>query len=436
MLGSALKAAGRLDEAIIEHRKAIALNKDLAKVHVNLANALQEHGEPDEAVAEYREGIRLGLPKSLVASVYVDIGKILCDDKHDYDGAIAAFREALQLKGDAPLAHRNLGNALLNKGQLDEAIQEYRAAIGFKEDYAEARYGLGNALLHKKQLDGAIQEYGAAIRFKADYAEAHCGLGLALWRKGQLDQAVAQLRKAINLKPDLVEAHNILGALLCDAKHDYDGAIVAFREALRLQKNNAAAHRNLAIALSKKRLLALETKLPQVLQGKAQPADAVEQVSLAWICQQPSKALYAASARFYRQAFADKGTLAADLKAGHRYNAACAAALAGCGHGKDADKLDAKERAGLRKQALDWLRADLKALGREMDDSAEKAGPEIAQQMQLWLRDIDFVGVRGAQALGRLPEAERGDWQKLWEEVEALQQRAAISTPPASATRQ
>jgi hypothetical protein len=42
------------------------------------------------------------------------------------------------------------------------------------------------------------------------------------------------------------------------------------------------------------------------------------------------------------------------------------------------------------------------------------------QQVQHWLQDPDFAGVRGPEALGRLPEAERRDWQRLWEEVEAL----------------
>jgi hypothetical protein len=46
----------------------------------------------------------------------------------------------------------------------------------------------------------------------------------------------------------------------------------------------------------------------------------------------------------------------------HRYNAACAAALAACGQGKDSAKRDAQERARLRRQALDWLREGLEAL--------------------------------------------------------------------------
>src|SRR5499427_8355063 len=107
--------------------------------------------------------------------------------------------------------------------------------------------------------------------------------------------------------------------------------------------------------------------------------------------------------RFYTAAFADEPKLANDLNAQHRYNAACAAALAGCGQGKDADKLDGKERARLRQLALDWLRADLKAYRQVMEKSASKAVPMITRRMQHWLQDEGFAVVRGAEALAKLP---------------------------------
>jgi hypothetical protein len=43
-----------------------------------------------------------------------------------------------------------------------------------------------------------------------------------------------------------------------------------------------------------------------------------------------------------------------------------------------------------------------------------------ARALRRWLRCLAFAGVRGPDALARLPEAERCDWQRLWEEVEAL----------------
>ncbi len=70
-----------------------------------------------------------------------------------------------------------------------------------------------------------------------------------------------------------------------------------------------------------------------------------------------------------------------------------------------------------------------------MEKSADKTGPEIAKRMRHWLQDTDFAGLRGPEALGKLPETERGDWKKLWEEVELLRQRAAKAVRPASPAR-
>jgi serine/threonine-protein kinase len=133
---------------------------------------------------------------------------------------------------------------------------------------------------------------------------------------------------------------------------------------------------------------------------------------------------YAAAARFFAGAFAAEPRAAGDLRAGHRYDAACAAALAGCGQGKDADHLVAQEFARLRKQALDWLRADLTAWSKLLERDTDKTAPDVLRIMAHWLADTDFNGVRGAAALAKLPEAERDDWQRLWEEVAALHKRA------------
>jgi hypothetical protein len=56
-----------------------------------------------------------------------------------------------------------------------------------------------------------------------------------------------------------------------------------------------------------------------------------------------------------------------DLNTRPRYNTACPTAQAGCGQGADAGKLDARERARLDQQALDWLRADPNAYRQLMD---------------------------------------------------------------------
>ena len=77
--------------------------------------------------------------------------------------------------------------------------------------------------------------------------------------------------------------------------------------------------------------------------------------------------LYAASARLREEALGSEPTLAQDLKGGHRYDAACAAALAGCGQGEDAGHLPDKEQAHWRRQARAWLRAELTQWAEHLD---------------------------------------------------------------------
>jgi hypothetical protein len=39
----------------------------------------------------------------------------------------------------------------------------------------------------------------------------------------------------------------------------------------------------------------------------------------------------------------------------------------------------------------------------------------------------DFAGLRGADARGNLPEAQRPAWQKLWEQIESLRRRLDVA---------
>jgi hypothetical protein len=97
----------------------------------------------------------------------------------------------------------------------------------------------------------------------------------------------------------------------------------------------------------------------------------------------------------------------------------------------DIYSLGDKERARLRRQALDWLKANLAAWRKLLETDESKAAAHVQQQMQHWLQDVDFAGVRGPDALAKLPEAERQEWRKLGAEVDELRQCAG--DPPKKA---
>ena len=136
--------------------------------------------------------------------------------------------------------------------------------------------------------------------------------------------------------------------------------------------------------------------------------------------------LQGAAARLYSDAFAAEPKLAEDVPAGTRYHAARAAALAGCGQGKDADQLHDEERALRRRQALDWLRQDLTWCGQRLDDGNAQTNAQIRQRLQLWQGDPDLAGVRAKDALARLPDEERERWERLWSDVDALLRRVSV----------
>jgi tetratricopeptide (TPR) repeat protein len=459
-LGTALVALGQVDDGIAECREAIRLRKDFAGAHCNLGSALHSKGRFDEAIAAYHEAIRL---KKDCLEAQSNIGCALFA-KGQVDDAIAAYHETLRInKGYAP-AHHNLGEALYSKGQLDDAIAAFREAIRLKKDYAKAHVSLGSALSKKGRLDDAIAAYREAIRINKGFAAAHFNLGLALCSKEQLDEAITAFREAIQLKKDAATYYSLGNALW--AKVRVDEAIAAYREAIRLQKDYAEAHCNLSVVLNRKgelrkaleearrghelgkargprwrypseqhvrrceRMLELDGQLSGFLDGTITPRTPVERFEVAGVCF--VKGHHRAAARFFKEAFAAERTLENNLDGGFRYLAASSAALAGSGQGKDTTDLDGEERARLRQQALDWLRADLEAWSCLLDRESDRpqSAYKVTRLVQPWLDDPAFAGVRGTEGLAKLPEVERRLWQRLWGQVADTLARARGQTNP------
>jgi serine/threonine-protein kinase len=424
-LGLALQHQDKVAEAIAEYRKAIELMPDLdprsARPHTNLGNALRHQGKMAEAIAEYHKAIELD-PK--LVQPHSILGVILCDVKGDYDGAIAEFRKAIELDPKDARAHANLGVALSNQGKMAEAIAEYHKAIELDPKLAHAHYLLGVALRHEGKMAETIAEFRKAIELDPGHAWPHNALGWALYGQGKLGEAIGEYRKAIELDPKYAGPHNNLGLALRD-QGKLEDAVRECRKAAELDPKNAYVRNSLREC---EEMLALDRKYSAILEGKARPADAAEQVRLAGLGR--LKKLHAAAAHFYADAFTADPKLADEPRAWHRYNAACCAALAAAGQGEDAARLDDKERARLRQQALGWLRADLALWGKQAESGTPQTRALVQQTLQHWQEDPDLAGLRDAAALAKLPEAERAEWNKLWADVEATLKKAGEGGKP------
>jgi serine/threonine protein kinase/Flp pilus assembly protein TadD len=407
-LGNALNRLGRATEAESACLRAIDIQPYYAQAYINLANMLRKRGKPDEALTLYRRAAEVQ-PNSAVAQREL---AIFLSESRRYADAVIAFRRALALRPDDARSHVNLGQTFLQMGLYPQALAEAKRAIELAPDQFESVGVYGAALDDSGQHREAVDYLRRAAALRPDDYRPHTNLSRALSNAGRSTEAEEAARRAIELAPNQSEGYHNLGAALV-RQGRFSQALVSCRRAQELIKTQQP---NYVAELARdvrtvEQLVALDAKLPDVLAGKVKPAHAAEQIELAKLCSEYKK-LNAAAARFYAEALAAEPKLADDMKHAHRYNAACAAALAGCGQGQDADKLDDAERAKLRRQTLDWLTADLAAWAK-MADKAETR-PKVQKSMQHWQQDPDLAGVRDAAALAKLPEAERAAWQKLW----------------------
>jgi serine/threonine-protein kinase len=447
--GRILLEQRKVDEAIASFHRAIELDPKGAHVFSDMSVALSRQGKVDDAIAACRRAIQLD-PK--LAKAYLNLGSALCDHKRDYDGAAAAFRQAIQLEPGNARAHYNLGNALRGKGALDEAIAAYRQAIKLDPKLVHAHSGLGLALTDRGLLDEAIAACKKVLELDPKHGRGHRNLGWAFYRKGKLDDAIACYRQAIKLDAKDAQAYTNLGLALRDLGL-LDDAIVSFKKVIELDSKNVWAHRNLGWLLQRKgkideaiacyrqaikldpkdawthnsladleRVIAVQAKLPAFLNGDYRPQNNDERIGLARMCKDRQR--YRSAAILYAEAFGADAKMADDLNAGHRYNAACYAALTAAGKG--ADKLDDKQRVRWRRHALTWLRADLALYRKQTADGTAAGQLLVAEKLRHWQTDPDLAGLRDKAAQAKLPAEERRACEKLWADVAGLLRQAQV----------
>jgi tetratricopeptide (TPR) repeat protein len=213
--------------------------------HYNLGIALNDQGDTDGAIAHYRQAVEL---RPSYAEAHYNLGRLFAQ-KGRLDDAIAHYEKTLEVNPADAEAHNNLGATLSASGRVDEAITHYRKALAIQPDYADASCNLASALLSNGDLGGAITCYLACLAVSPNQAEAQYNLASALFRTGRTDEAIAHYQKVLELRPGNADAHANLGSVFL-AKGRVRDAIAQYRHALRIASDNLAAQSNLAWLLA------------------------------------------------------------------------------------------------------------------------------------------------------------------------------------------
>jgi serine/threonine-protein kinase len=437
-LGQSIDALASLNKALaIQQRLACdnptvtELQSDLALSHYNMGRVQRDLGRPDDALTSHRNALAIrerlvrGSPASTkfqcdLAQTHQNIGFLQLELGRSAD-ALASYGEALaiqdrlarenpsvtQFQSDLALSHNDIGILQRHLGRPDDARASYNNAVAIRERLVREHPTI---TYHHSDLGATLNN--VAMLDLAEHRPAQA--------RSRLLRAIEAQRRALSVYPNNPTYRQYL------ANH-YRNLITADL-ALGNQDEATATQRALEeLRRSDPRVIALNARLDTVLKGQGPAPNVPELLQLAQRAYEQAR--HAAAARLFAEALRREPKVAENPAAGQRYNAACAAALAGCGQGQDNPPPDAAARAAWRSQALAWLKADLAAWSRVQASGPAQSAKALVPTLRHWKEDPDLAGLRDEAALATLPESERTACRQLWATVEALLRQASGESP-------
>jgi len=202
---------------------AISLDTNYLPAYSAYASLLAGQNRLDEAVAQYNKV----LEKRASAQVYTMLG-ILEDGRGNITAAEAAYRKALEITPETPIAANNLAWLIVEtNGNLDEALQLATMAVGKNGQVAGYYDTLAYVYLKKGLVSPAVEQAKKAVALDESIAKKNgttpnagyrVRLGAALAKAG--DKASARREVELSLKfanamsqREVTEAKSVLASL-------------------------------------------------------------------------------------------------------------------------------------------------------------------------------------------------------------------------------
>jgi tetratricopeptide (TPR) repeat protein len=181
-------------------RAALELEPRMGTGWVVLGQALKASGRNEEAERAYEQAICLD---GMDAQARTGLGELMLATDRPEE-AIKQFELALRKRPSMAAAHMGLGHALAMTGRYEEALSRYEKAQAFCPRMAEIHFSAAYALAHLGKMKESETRYRQALALRPNFAAAWMNLGSLLREQGQEFYAEAALKRAVELRPDLV----------------------------------------------------------------------------------------------------------------------------------------------------------------------------------------------------------------------------------------
>jgi tetratricopeptide (TPR) repeat protein len=242
VLGDAYLRKGDAAKAEESYLLALDAQSTNADALLGLAQLSQTKGDTTMAVAYVGRASNLTTSPELLSK----LAKIALNLNLKQQ-ALAALKQAVQLRPDEPSYHFALGSLWLKQPpDLQAAEQSFRQFLKFKPDDVQGQLHLGYVLLKQKKQAESRAWLLKSVRNGEGTPEAFYYLGLIAQAENEDAAAIQLFQKSVQLAPSLASAHVALGSSYLKLK-DYVRAQHALEAGVRLSPDDSKAHYNLAM---------------------------------------------------------------------------------------------------------------------------------------------------------------------------------------------
>jgi tetratricopeptide (TPR) repeat protein len=131
---------------------------------------------------------------------------VLKNQRGDFRAATGYLGRSLELNPRSPLAHLNMGNALLGLDQLPEALAHFQHALRFNPELPEALLNSAAVLTALGRPAEALARLDRLLALRPEHPDALANRGNALLALDRPEEALASYERAIVLDPHHREA--------------------------------------------------------------------------------------------------------------------------------------------------------------------------------------------------------------------------------------
>lgn len=229
-LGGAIEFhRGQFDRAVPLLQLACRHHPNDLTVRGNLAESLYRTGQNSAALTICDEVSAKADPSFRLAR----LGAFLAQEVEDYDGAIVLYRHIVERYPEDWSSWNNLGNALIEAGQVAAAIKALDKAIEFAPDSQPIRVNLANALIEAGDGDRAQAVLQKAAEDDPNDAAPVLSLFGMYQKLGWEDHAYAAITEAARRAPQDAVIQSDFGQE-ASKRNEYDIAELAFETALSI----------------------------------------------------------------------------------------------------------------------------------------------------------------------------------------------------------